>query len=148
MSDKYVSRSKYEKAKQAVTAWVEKYEQTQQQHDKTISVLKDEITKLKGDVNRWKKLSEELPDSELVEELEAENKQHRREIRKLKKELHDTEDRYKDKIVSLEREKLLSDGKIQQLEEIRKDLKERYNELKQDYREASRWNRGMSRSEN
>jgi hypothetical protein len=56
------------------------------------------------------------------------------------------EEKYKDKIAILEREKLLSDGKIQQLEEARKDLYERYNDLKQDFREQQRW--GHSRKEN
>lgn len=165
MSEKRISRHKYERAKEAVTAWHEKYEEVKEKLDdietnrnslasqnkkltNTVGVCKEEISKLKTEVNRWKKLSEELPDSELVEELESENKQHRREIRKLKKELHDMDDRYKDKIAKLEREKLLSDGKIQQLEEARKDMKERYNDLKQDYRESQRWNRGtISRTE-
>lgn len=159
MSDRYVSREKYERAKDAANAWHEKLQEANEQLEtyeaenaelastnaklaRSQKDLQEQIVKLKSEVSRWKKLSEELPDSDLVEELEAESKQHRREIRKLKKENHDIEDKYKDRIAKLERERLLSDGRIQQLEEARKDLRERYNDLKQDYREQQRWARG------
>jgi hypothetical protein len=44
------------------------------------------------------------------------------------------EEKYREKINSLEREKMLMEGKIQVLVESRSDLQERYNELKLDYR--------------
>jgi hypothetical protein len=44
------------------------------------------------------------------------------------------EDKYRERIHCLEREKLLMEGKIQVLTEARSDLQERYNELKLDYR--------------
>ena len=46
-----------------------------------------------------------------------------------------------DKIASLGRDILLKDDKIQRLEEAKKDMKERYNELTEDFREQQRWNR-------
>ena len=80
-------------------AWHDKYKEIEEKFDElrsdqttlgsenkqltvTIKECRDEISKLKVEVSRWKKLSEELPDSELVEELENESKQQRREIRK------------------------------------------------------------------
>lgn len=58
-------------------------------------------------------------------------------LRNNNKNNSETEDKYKDKITLLERDKILQEGKIQQLESSLKDLRERYNELKQDYRELN-----------
>ena len=41
----------------------------------------------------------------------------------------------------MERDIILKDGKIHRLEDTKKDLRERYNELKEDFREQQRWNR-------
>jgi chromosome segregation ATPase len=149
-----VSRQKYDKAKEAARSWHEALEDSKEKVDElegdvedlkqAVVDLKEYNTRLLSEVNRWKKCSEELPDTELVDELETENKNMRRQIRSLKKEIRSVEEKFKDRIAKLEREKLLSDGKIQQLEEARKDLKERYSELKQDYREQQRWSRGMT----
>ena len=109
---------KYTKAKNAAIIWHEKYENALVQ-----------ISNLENEVVRWKKFSEELPDPEQL-------KQYKREIRILTKELHEQHEKYKDKISILERDKIIFQGRIQQLEEAQKDLKERYNELKQDYREV------------
>lgn len=43
------------------------------------------------------------------------------------------------KIANLERDKILLEGRISQLEDSCKDWKERYTELKQDYREMQKW---------
>ena len=153
MSSKLVSRRKYEKAKDAAISWHELYEQSQEQlyvlkeENNSLSTinkeLKNRLSKQRSEIDRWKKLSENLPDPELLEELEVENKQYRQENRKLKKDIRILKEKYKDHVARLEREKLLSDGKIQQLEEAKKDLRERLNDLKQDYRETARWNRGL-----
>ena len=121
---------KYEKAKEAARTWHHMLELSQKENKE----LRDEL-------ERWKKLSDELPDNLTVQELENENKNHIKTIKSLKKLLSETEEKYKDKIAKLEREKLLSDGHIQRLEEARKDLQERYNDLKQDFREQQRWAR-------
>lgn len=123
----YVHRDKYERAKEAVIAWKEKYDEAQVK-----------IGLLETDVMRWKKMSEQLPDPHLVEQLETENRELFRTVRTLKKQINEIEEKYKDKIASLEREKLLADGKVQQLEEAKQDLLERYKDLKQDYREQQR----------
>uniref|UniRef100_A0A6C0EM78 Uncharacterized protein n=1 Tax=viral metagenome TaxID=1070528 RepID=A0A6C0EM78_9ZZZZ len=124
-SESYL-RHKYERAKEAATTWYQKYQDLQEQIDE----LKEENRDLKRE-------KEERPDEDFTEELEAENKQLRHEVRKLRKDLHDC----KDRVAKLDRERLLSDGKIQQLEDAKKDLRERYNDLKQDFRESQRWNR-------
>jgi predicted nuclease with TOPRIM domain len=43
------------------------------------------------------------------------------------------------KIANLERDKILLEGRVQQLEDSCKDWKERYTELKQDYRDMQKW---------
>ena len=100
---------------------------------------KKENKELQAELERWKKLSNELPDQSTVQDLENENKNHIKTIKTLKKQLSEIEEKYKDKIAVLEREKLLFEGRIQQLEEARKDLQERYSDLKQDFREQQRW---------
>lgn len=119
---------KYEKAKEAARTW-----------HHMLEISEKENKDLRAEVERWKKLSDELPDNLTVQELENENKNYLKTIKSLKKQLSETEEKYKDKITKLEREKLLSEGHIQRLEEAKKDLQERYNELKQDFREQQRW---------
>lgn len=138
-----VRRDKYEKAKEAAKAWYnilneteEKLENSQDQVDRLI----EENHELQTEMERLKK----IPDPD----LENQNKNLSKTIRNLNKQLLETEEKYKDKIVKLEREKLLSDGKIQQLEDARKDLQERYNDLKQDFREQQRWGHNHNRKEN
>lgn len=119
---------KYEKAKEAARSWYHMLE-----------IKKKENKELQDELERWKKLSNELPDQSTFQELENENKNYIKTIKTLKKQLSEIEEKYKDKIALLEREKLLFEGRIQQLEEARKDLQERYNDLKQDFREQQRW---------
>jgi len=135
-----VSRQKYEKAKSAATVWHDILEETKNRLDETLKELetsREEIKSVKNDnvalkeeLKKWKRLSEDLPDPNEMEEVLLENKTLNKTIREMKKQ----EEKYKDKLSQLERDKLLSEGKIQQLEEARKDMYERYNELKQDYR--------------
>lgn len=129
-----VSREKYEKAKFCLGAWHQKFLEAEQQ----IVKLHKELEAEKKESSRWKKLSEELPDSQTLHDIEEENKELHRMIKSLKKQLKETEEKFKDKIAVLERDKILSDGKIQQLEESRRDLQERYRDLREDYRETTR----------
>lgn len=125
-----VSRERYEKAKEAAKIW----------HTMLCKVQEDNDN-FQVELEKWKKLCSELPDKVILEELESSNKNLSKLVKSLKKQLLDNEENYKNKIANLEREKLLYEGRIQQLEETRKDLQERYNELKQDFREQQRWMR-------
>jgi len=122
-----VSRNKYEKAKDAAKTWFNLLNETQNKLEK----LQAENNHLLAETERWKKLSEQLPDLDDTKNLS-------KTVKALKKQLLETEEKYKNKISMLEREKILSDGKVQQLEEARKDLQERYNDLKQDFREQQK----------
>ena len=101
-------------------------------------VSRDKYEKLKYKAQEWRDRAEEF------EEL---SKNQKRIIDSLKQKIEQFESRLnntnklKDRIATLERDNILKDGKIQQLSEARDDLKERYRELKDDYREQQRWNR-------
>lgn len=45
----------------------------------------------------------------------------------------------KNKLADLLKEKIIYEGRIQQQQEFCNDLRERYNELKQDFREYQKW---------
>ena len=126
-----VRRDKYDKAKSAAITWHNLLAESKQR----IEELEKQNKQSNEEVNRWKKLSEVLPDQNTFEELELENKKNLKTVKDLKKQLCETEEKYKDKIAQLEREKILHEGRIQHLEEAKKDLQDRYNELRQDMRE-------------
>jgi multidrug resistance efflux pump len=135
-----VNREKYEKAKEAAKVWYEKLEEKKIE----LEEAQKNIEYYKAEAERWKHMVDQLPDTQTVEDLETENRKLSKNLRQANKQLHDSEEKYSDKIARLEREKLLAEGKIQQLEEARKDLQERYNDLKQDYREQQRWSKDKS----
>ena len=55
--------------------------------------------------------------------------------REHRKQISDIEEKYRNQIAQLERDKILLEGRVQHLEEARKDLQERYSELKADFRQ-------------
>lgn len=133
----YVSREKYEVLKEKAQSW---YERSKEFENKNRE-LSLSLEKSNSEVKRWKNYSENVPDVGDIEELEAENKNNKKTIRSLQKELQDIREKHASRNASLERDIMLKDGKILQLEEIQKELKERYKELKDDYREQQRWAR-------
>lgn len=147
-SAKHVSREKYESLKEKAAQWRDECEKLK---DK-LSVVQDveaDLDRFEDQVSNLRKENEALhhnikngtPDTELLDELENENKVFRKEIRSLKRKIKELNEKNRGKLSQMERDILLKDGKIQRLEEARKDLKERYNELKEDFREQQRWNR-------
>lgn len=70
-----------------------------------------------------KKLYNSIPNTDFLDDIDNEREHFEYTIKTLQ-----------DKIVQLERELLLKDGKISQLEDAKKELRERYNELREDYR--------------
>jgi len=108
--------SRFQLARQSARSWHAKYIEASQTNQS-----------LQSELARWKTLAEQLPD-------EDQAKDFLRQIKDLKRQLRDTEEKSRDKIAQLERDKLLLEGRIQQLEESRKDLQERYSELKDDFR--------------
>ena len=136
-----VSREKYDNMKDKANKWRDECEQLKEK----FIVLQD----LEADLDKMLALNNKLLEEndtlsnnkELLDELENENKIFRKDIRCLKKENKTLVEDYNKKLANLERDILLKDGKIQRLEEAKKDNKERYNELKEDFREQQRWNR-------
>ena len=143
-SNKNVSREKYESIKQKGTQWYDECEILKEKLEKLTDMNTDLLSQNEDLVDRLKDLADtpdQAPDTELIEELEKENKSLKREIRNLKRDNKTIVDKYSEKIVQLERDLFVKDGKIQRLEDAKRDLKERYVELKEDWREERRSNR-------
>jgi hypothetical protein len=147
-NNKYVSREKYNNLKLNANQWIDKCDKLVEQFsivqdmEQDIDKLEEKCRLLKEENINLLNQKTDIPDGDLFDELENENKSFRKEIRLLKRDNKDLVEKNINKISQLERDILLKDGKIQRLEEGNKDLKERYNELKEDYREQQRWNRG------
>lgn len=158
-SDKGVSRKKYEHLKYKTREWYEQAQEYKGKIDKLVDTneelertneklyaqnkeLAEKLNKTMADADRWKKCSENLPDADFTDELENENKTLRKDVRALKKKCREWQDKYESKVAALERDLMLKDGKLQALEETKKDLKERYKDLKEDLRDYQRWSRG------
>jgi len=145
---RHVSLTKYENLKSTASKWMNECE-TLREKLVVVQDIENDLDKLEEkntillEENEYltRKLKDRLPDADLLEELEDENKNFRKEIRGLKRDNKELSDKYQSIISQLERDILLKDGKIQRLDEATKDLKERYNELKEDFREQQRWNR-------
>lgn len=142
-----VSRGKYENIKIKANQWMEKCEKMTeklsviQDIEDDIDRLEEKCRLLQKENDELKKKSISIPDNDLMDELENENKTFRKEIRILKRDNKELCEKDKNKISQLERDIMLKDGKIQRLEEAKKDLKDRYIELKEDFREHQRWSR-------
>ena len=95
--------------------------------EKDVSILKEEVKKLQSDVNRWKSLSERLPDESEIEELKKNNKKQEKLIDSLEKQ-----------ITKLESGREILMFQIKTLEETRNDLKAQLLEIKQENRELKK----------
>jgi regulator of replication initiation timing len=140
---KSVSRKKYEHLKNTARKWMDESEKLKENCSSYIEKnekLVLENKELRDQLNK-KTFNNVTHDPDLMDELETENKTFRKELRSLKRNKKVLNEKIIDKISKLERDILLKDGKIQRLEEAKKDLKERYSELKEDFREQQRWNR-------
>lgn len=143
-SSKHVSREKYESVKHKGTQWYNECTSLKEKLEKLTDMNKYLLAQNEDLIDQLKDFNDApdpTPDTELVDGLETENKSIKREIRNLKRDNKMIEDKYRDKIVHLERDLFVKDGKIQRLEDAKKDLKERYMELKEDWREERRSNR-------
>jgi chromosome segregation ATPase len=107
--------------------------------DKT--VMCSPISRVRGKANKvireWQIAHAELTQryEELKQSLGGSTPE---ELKKNISDMHRENQSLQDRIAVLQREKLLLEGRCQQLEEARKDWQERYAELKQDYRELYR----------
>ena len=130
----YVSRDKYENIKQKGTQWYNECSE--------LKYKVEQLTKMNKElIKQNEDLLDSVTNTEAVDELENENKSLRKEIRNLKKDFKIYEDKHRDKIVQLERDLFVKDGKVQRLEDTKKDLNERYIELKEDWRDERRSNK-------
>jgi hypothetical protein len=137
-----ISREKYEKAKNAARDWYSMLQSTNDMLEELQTenqILRKEVEILKSEVDRWKNFSENLPDQE-------ENDTLKKTVKTLEKQLRRNEENFKiqldqrslemiKKLDNLEREKLLSETRYIALEESRKELYERHQDLKKEMKE-------------
>ena len=137
-TNNYVSREKYENIKDKGVRWYNMCSELKDKVNKLTQMNKDLIIQnedLLDQVNDLNNFQKE-PNKEMIE-LENENKALVKDIRNLKKD----NNLFSDKLVLLERDLFIKDGKIQRLEDAKKDLNERYIELKEDWRDERRSNK-------
>ena len=137
-TNNYVSREKYENIKDKGVRWYNMCSELKDKVNKLTQMNKDLIIQnedLLDQVNDLNNFQKE-PNKEMIE-LENENKALVKDIRNLKKD----NNLFSDKLVLLERDLFIKDGKIQRLEDAKKDLNERYLELKEDWRDERRINK-------
>ena len=104
----YVSRDKYENIKQKGTQWYNECSE--------LKYKVEQLTKMNKElIKQNEDLLDSVTNTEAVDELENENKSLRKEIRNLKKDFKIYEDKHRDKIVQLERDLFVKDGKVQRL---------------------------------
>ena len=137
-TNNYVSREKYENIKDKGVRWYNMCSELKDKVNKLTQMNKDLILQnedLLDQVNDLNNFQKE-PNKDMIE-LENENKSLIKDIRNLKKD----NNLFSDKLVLLERDLFIKDGKIQRLEDAKKDLNERYIELKEDWRDERRSNK-------
>jgi chromosome segregation ATPase len=129
--------SNYEKSKRRIADLQRKLDRSEIDNtEKSLELLNreqeyTEVQKenkiLRGEVERWKSLSERLPDDCEIEELKRMNKKQSKLINNLEKE-----------IAKLENNREMMLFQIKTLEESRADLKAQLVDLRQEYREIKR----------
>ena len=138
-NNNYVSREKYENIKDKGVRWYNMCSELKDKVNKLTQMNKDLLDQNEDLLDKLNDLNncQNEPNNEIIEELENEIKSLRKEIRNLKKDNKISEDKF----VQLERDLFIKDGKIQRLEDAKKDLNERYLELKEDWRDERRINK-------
>jgi chromosome segregation ATPase len=129
--------SNYEKSKRRIADLQRKLDQSEIDNtEKSLELLnreqeytdiQEENVRLKGEVERWKSLSERLPDDCEIEELKRINKKQSKLINNLEKE-----------IAKLENNREMMLFQIKTLEETRSDLKSQLVDIRQEYRDIKR----------
>lgn len=140
-----VSRNKYENLKLTAGKWRDECEKLKliiQDMETHINNLEEKINNLYQENESLKnKIKTHTLDTKLLEELENENKAFRKLTRSLKREKKEILEKNHTTLYKFKTDIILRDAKIESLEEGKKAMRERYNELKEDYREERRNNK-------
>lgn len=129
--------SNYEKSKRRIADLQRKLDRSEIDNtEKSLELLnreqeyteiQEENARLKGEVERWKSLSERLPDDCEIEEVKRINRKQSKLINNLEKE-----------IAKLENNREMMLFQIKTLEETRADLKSQLVDIRQEYRDIKR----------
>ncbi len=129
--------SNYEKSKRRIADLQRKLDRSEIDNtEKSLELLnreqeyteiQEENKRLTGEVERWKSLSERLPDDCEIEEVKRINRKQSKLINNLEKE-----------IAKLENNREMMLFQIKTLEETRADLKSQLVDIRQEYRDIKR----------
>lgn len=140
--DTFVTKEKYEKLKVKLKQWVKKCSELEDKlniigdvdnildkFEKENEELKQKLEYVKLECNEEKEYNEKI-----IKKLMKKNKDYKEYIINIKKYKKIDDKNYRNTKLKIERELMLKDEKIQRMEDYKKELRERYNELKEDYR--------------
>lgn len=159
MNKESVSRLKYDKLKYSMQGWYDKSYELKEKLDKSHETileietineelmgenkkLKENVAELKENIIGIKETATQYHDTETVDDLVEENKKLKRTIKILKKKMKEFEEENRRNIIKSERDAVLKDSRIQQLEELRRQSNERFTEAREDLR----WERERRRT--
>ena len=137
----FVPREKYDHIKSKSTQWYDECSELHIRIEKLTQMNKDLIVQNEDLLDQISDLNNSTThetNNEMIIELENDNKNLMKELRKLKRDNKLDYEKHRDKISQLERDLFIKDGTIQRLEDSKKDLNERFLELKEDWREERR----------
>lgn len=135
---KNVSRQKYDDLKNKAQQWHKKFLNIKEERDTFL----DKIEELEDKIEKF------VDNEEVIAEMTESNEKINKELDTLKKErkmfMKNLSEKYKDTISNLEKEILIKDGQIQRLDDQRKDLHERYIDLRDENKELNRYVRSLT----
>ena len=138
----YVHRKKYDELKDKNRDLHKKCEELKEKRDELLEQMEDLEDRMSSLLER-----DSVEDNHKnIEEFEIEISALKKELSDSKKEKKMISEKYRDKINLLERDIILKDGQIQRLEDTKKDLQERFSEMKDDHKELSRYIRSVTMS--
>ena len=138
-----VSIKKYDKLLKKVQEWsiFIKELETSLEH---VELRNEELNTEKEELyTKYIELKKHKGDSNRLCELEDENNELKNAIKLIKNQhKEENEQEYKNTFI-LQKDVMLKDGKIQQLQDTVESLKQRYKDLYEEYRDQRKWNRDV-----
>jgi chromosome segregation ATPase len=129
-----VQREKYVALKQKLESWIIAYNEIEKELEDSrgeLETVQGELDTVRGELEDSQKELEEAQ-RELEKYIEKLSVIEQRCELKYKRIFREKESTLLNQIASLQRDLILRDGRIQQLEESKKDLADRYKELRED----------------
>lgn len=138
-----ISRKKYDKLLKKAQQWANIVKDLDQ-NLKNLELRNEELNTEKDELyNNYIELKKHKGDSNRLCELEDENKELKNAIKLVKQQIKDEKEQEYKNTFNLQKDNMLKDGKIQQMQDTIESLKQRYKDLYEEYRDQRRWNRDV-----